>query len=285
MGVMRWYDRLWQIVARGSDAFGFWGIGGVSALIALAGTVFASLSERAPILTSVGWLFVFFGATLACVVILGASGWAYHHWRPGTNMEAPNAGARAPLSAPPPRNTPVVAVGVLDPTAKPLPQAQRPLSTYEIEKKLRVLDQFLDFLNTEMRPTVDQAGRVRDLAWEVFRDRERNASYQDEMATHIRMVRDNFEAFDRLRGLCLQYPDIMQATEQTYGVQLEVTASDYKRMFAILLAYLRDNTPHQHFWEIMSDKRAAFDSAVNAFKAWRQSTINTLAEMRRKLAP
>lgn len=174
---------------------------------------------------------------------------------------------------------------VSEPKPQLAPPASRQPSAYEIEKKLRTLDQFLDFLNTEMRPTVEQGNRVRDLAWEVFRDRERNAAYQEDMEAHIRMVRMNYEAFERLRASSQQYPDIVQTTQQGYGTALEVTASDYMRAFARLLAYLKDDTPHQHFSEIMSERRAALDAALNAFRAWRQRTINTLAEMRRTLAP
>jgi hypothetical protein len=105
------------------------------------------------------------------------------------------------------------------------------------------------------------------------------------MEAHIRMVRMNYEAFERLRASSQQYPDIVQTTQQGYGTALEVTASDYMRAFARLLAYLKDDTPHQHFSEIMSERRAALDAALNAFRAWRQRTINTLAEMRRTLAP
>lgn len=172
-----------------------------------------------------------------------------------------------------------------EPEPRPALPAPRQMSAYEVEKKLRAIDEFLDFLNTEMRPTVDQGNRVRDLAWEIFQDRERNASYQQEMEAHIRMVRSNFDAFERLRGLYPQYPDIVAATEQRYGVKLESTATDYMREFALLLACLKDNTPKQHFSEIMSAKRAAFDDALNAFRVWRQKTAKALAELRRTLAP
>jgi hypothetical protein len=65
----------------------------------------------------------------------------------------------------------------LDPPSIPAPPRQ--LSSYEVEKKLKAIDRCLDFLNTEMQPTIDQGQKFRELAWEVFQNPERNAAYED----------------------------------------------------------------------------------------------------------
>lgn len=50
------------------------------ALISGAATLWTALSEKAPDLTSVGWLAVFFAIALTVVLLIGAAGWARQLW-------------------------------------------------------------------------------------------------------------------------------------------------------------------------------------------------------------
>jgi len=85
---MRWQDRCWVVVGRGADVFGFWGVAGVGSMIAGVLTFFGAASDNAPKLTSIGWLFVFLGATAGVLVVIALAGIALRSWRSGPATKA-----------------------------------------------------------------------------------------------------------------------------------------------------------------------------------------------------
>jgi hypothetical protein len=82
-----------RIFGHGSDFFGFWGIGGISAIFAGIGTVWAYFNEKAPKdMTSVGWLFVFLLAAGLAIGVLVLAAWAVQFIKqPLTPTVAPDA--------------------------------------------------------------------------------------------------------------------------------------------------------------------------------------------------
>jgi hypothetical protein len=170
----------------------------------------------------------------------------------------------------------------LEPPAPPPPP--RPLSTYEAEQKIRVIDSVLKILRTDMQPLEDkwylpQLGH----AWNALKDPSNNPNYLKELLTYRDLFKSHCESLITLRNNNSEYPDIVSATEQpNYEAELK-PIEDFLVLSQQLLTYLKPDIGNDDFNRILGNSSAAALKATQEFIVWRTQTRIKMEKMRVEL--
>jgi hypothetical protein len=164
--------------------------------------------------------------------------------------------------------------------------APRPLSTYEAEQKIRVIDSILKMLRVDMQPLEDkwnlpQVGH----AWNALKDPANHQNYLSDLIAYrdaFKMACSNLITF---RNKNSEYPDILTATEQpNYEAELKAI-ENYLVLSQQLLAYLKPDIGNDEFNRILQPSSEAALRATQEFVVWRTQTRIKMETARIELQP
>jgi hypothetical protein len=164
--------------------------------------------------------------------------------------------------------------------------APRPLSTYEAEQKIRVIDSILKMLRVDMQPLEDKWYLPQvSHAWNALKDPANHPNYLSDLIAYrdaFKMACSNLITF---RNKNSEYPDIMTATEQpNYDAEIKAI-ENYLVLSQQLLTYLKPDIGNDEFNRILQPSSEAALRATQEFVVWRTQTRIKMETARIELQP
>jgi hypothetical protein len=177
------------------------------------------------------------------------------------------------------------AAEIRDAKARAEVAARPPLSAYEAELKLRLIDQMLRIVSDTMEPIIANGPGLQTGAWNAFKDPTNHPNYRANLLTYMNAIRDNAKTLDDLRDRNPQYQDIVVATQQMYYNSVYPAVEDFVSTYGRLSQYLKNDVSNDSFEYLMKSPRDKFGTAIQQFTQWRNTVRGQLIELRRKLSP
>jgi hypothetical protein len=160
-------------------------------------------------------------------------------------------------------------------------KAVRPLTPYEAEKKIRVIDSILKVLREDMQPLEDkwylpQVGH----AWNAFKDPQNKQDYLSQVFAYRDSFRTICEGLVSFRHSNAEYPDILAASDQpNYETELKAI-ENYLILSQQFLSYLMPDIGFDDFSRMLNPASADALKATHEFKYWRTQTRIKMEQMR-----
>jgi hypothetical protein len=181
--------------------------------------------------------------------------------------------------------TPVARGDILNATATLGPR-RPPLTAYELEQKLPVIDQALLIVGESMEHTIQDGPHFQTNAWNAFKGSGGSyATYGARLAQYRDTFQTNARTLDALRDKHQQHLDIVRETQQTYYEDCNKAIEGFLVTYGRLKHYLKDDAPYEVFEALMKPHRDAFGKAIQDFTMWRNRVRDQLIRIRTKLAP
>lgn len=173
-----------------------------------------------------------------------------------------------------------VTIGILDPKAQsPLPQPKRPLTAYEVDRKMRHLDN-VKYVLEQMQPLINEGMRLQSNGWNAFADSKNHPSYSKDLGT----FRDKYEG---LTATLLELGDEHPEYDEVVAA-LDVPKSDgivsYLVSYGRLAAYLKPDTPHEVFQALVKAKSDDFGNTLMQFTRWHNNSYANIVSQIRELS-
>jgi hypothetical protein len=171
------------------------------------------------------------------------------------------------------------------PALPPAPSPSRPLSAYEVEKKLPVIDAFLSVLQDDMQSTIDDGPRLQTNWWNAIKDPKNNPKYGEELVSYRDKIKANLAKLDSLRDRNPQYQDLVVVTQQTYWQPVTTAVDKFVVAYQLASTQMKPDSAREALEFMMKEPEAEFGKAIQYFTEWRNTVRSRLIEIRRQISP
>jgi hypothetical protein len=183
----------------------------------------------------------------------------------------------------PPKIAPII-VPAKPATGPPTEQPRR-LSAYEAERKIRLIDQVLEILRTEIVPAVEEAQRHASR----FKDSYLYPDRWDQIDEGVRRTRDNLQkAYLKIESVKHgqhEHGEIAGLLAMPEGNSLASSLGHAWISFQHCRNWLKDNTPGDSFQHIFGPRELDLQVATERLVHWRVKVEGALVRLRRSLEP
>jgi hypothetical protein len=184
----------------------------------------------------------------------------------------------------PKRDTPAEIQSSPTPTPAPSAPPSRPLTAYEAEKKLPVIDAFLAILQDDMQPTINDGPRLQTNWWNAIKDPTNNPKYGEELIAYRDLIKNNLNKLDQLRDRNPQYQDVIVAVQQTYWNTVIPAVEKFLIAYQLASTQLKP-AASEAMQFLMKEPSDGFGKAIQDFTQWRNTARSRLIEIRRSISP
>lgn len=219
--------------------------------------------------------------TLVVIVLTAAAtaGWAAWDWAttygvvPVLLAGALMLAALLSIRANWPRSPPIDATDF----KPPVPAETRPLTTYEIEKKLSAIDTALAIIREESA-LLKQGQSVVDVTKDAraISDPAYFTTYQGEVAKYSAEVQNQRERVHALRNELSPFPDVQSKLKYSSKSELQSVLFRHVQFIRLLSEHLNSDVPAAHLQEITS-------SSYSPIMLWLSDAIKRRCEAERDL--
>lgn len=161
----------------------------------------------------------------------------------------------------------------------------RPLSAYEADLKVKVIDKVLEILSNDMEPIVAKGVQLKSGAWNAFKDPKNHPTYGSDLLAYRDSFKQSVEKLDALRSQNPQYRDIVVASQQTCYHSCLRGIENFLITYQHLSTYLKEDVSNEVFSGLMKLDVEAFDKAIQDFTEWRNRARQRVLELRRQISP
>ena len=171
-------------------------------------------------------------------------------------------------------------------SATPPPKPKRPptqLPAYEVEKKLRVIDEVLAMLNSEMQTAIEKGTRLLNSWWNAYKNPENHAGYDAELISHRDDLKNQIIRLEKVRAGNTHYHDIGEIIKPVYAESVISKAEQFLIIYTELAHYFKSDVPHETFERMMKKPRQDMEDGVRELTLWRNKVRSDLNELRREI--
>jgi hypothetical protein len=166
------------------------------------------------------------------------------------------------------------------PKPEPLLTPKRPLTAYEAERKLKVVDAGLEMLK-EMREIIAWGRRLHAERW--YADDTRIVEYPDEVQDLITALRAFCVAADAHRNDNQEYQDVMLALQQTYFNESVNALAVYMNACRDVSKALQSGAPVESVMGLYRSYEQGFEATLAAMEAWHNKARGDLGDIRKEI--
>jgi hypothetical protein len=219
-----------------------------------------------------GWALTIAG-TVGC---LGFVGWgAYMLGKDAATIAEPRSGNLHPTA--PTSQAPGLAMD-----QRPATELQ-PLSPYEAGKKLRGIDEYIAFLDSDSPSKVNDGQRLID-AWGPFKGGFVQ-SYEKDLNAYVSTLESVRNGLDQLRRKYPEYPDIIAFSEMPDVGKISLAAQYLRNFSHESDKYLSRSIDHGEFVVFVTPFSEQLRATIADYEHWRVATRERLLQMRRRISP
>jgi hypothetical protein len=133
------------------------------------------------------------------------------------------------------------------PITTPPPPPSPPLTPYEAEKKLRVIDEFIQILSVEMEPIIKDGPQFTN-AWNAFKDPKNNPSFLPELDSYRSRLQGTFKRWIDLREKHPEYQDILISMDKIrYPTDFLDDMEKYRQIVGLIITYMSRDVDNSAF--------------------------------------
>lgn len=226
-------------------------------------------------------------ATLAVLIF----GWMAIAWqrdgRPGSSSSrrsalAPARSAKPVASAPTPVRPPPSPV---PPSAPPDKPPRPPLTPYEIETRLKVIDEAIVFVRDRMEQTVKDGPRLAGNWWNGLADKTNNPNYRGELLAFRDKIKQDLDDLEAFRTKNAFFQPVVIAVQPAYWDKVLRPCDGMLVAFQYIEQMWTPKVGPEGPNFFMKSYNDDFKQAIQTFGGWRTSALNQLMDLRRELAP
>jgi hypothetical protein len=176
--------------------------------------------------------------------------------------------------------TPIAAVPLASPPSPP-----KPLTAYDAERKLRLIDLALDILQKDMEPIVHDRHNIAD-GWIYAYTIPHKAAveYNDATIAYFGTITTTLEMLEQFKAKHPHEQDIIRVTLPTYRESLIKAAGNLNKAFTRTFV-LGQAIPLETEQFLMEPFVTEFKRATEDFVNWRAAAIAELMTMRKAISP
>jgi hypothetical protein len=174
----------------------------------------------------------------------------------------------------------------METAAEPEPPEPPPrqLSAYEVERKLRAIDETVAPLLDGMRGLINEGERLQSAGWSAFRDPKSYPDYR----TQLKDFRDRFIIYGRELAAVSEelagHNDIVETLAFPAHAQCLHAINIYMNKYDLFCAYVDKGTPRDTWAAFMENDANAFGKAVIDYMHWCSETRARVVALQRSLS-
>ena len=170
-------------------------------------------------------------------------------------------------------------IGIISRTRKAL-QIAANLPTYEIEKKLRVIDEILLVLDDGISKSIDQGRHLAGNWMDGYRSPEHYPHYVEDLSTLRDSLKNQFNALEKVIGANPQYRDLKEIVLGIDNLSIITNIETFLITYGGLASYFKPDVSNEVFEWQMKNPRKEMDASLAKLADWKHDTSKQLIELR-----
>ena len=152
---------------------------------------------------------------------------------------------------------------------------------YEIELKLKLIDQVVDIISNEMEKVFSEGPRLQSGWWNALKDPVNNQNYETDLFKYRDFFKNINAQLDATLKKPPQYEDVVAVSKYAAYDSTLAAIEGFLIAYQYIKSSVRDNTPAEALRYFMKPYEDPFIKANQTFHDWRYTTLIRLKEIRK----